>query len=112
MNDLVCPDEDGLRDHEAEDLRGLEVDHGPELRRLLHREADQFRKQHDPLGLAAPRGPCVRASRCKTIAPALSRQHWSPSPSPSDSRKHRNGQTVTHFGRSRQYKSVLIPPLA
>jgi hypothetical protein len=82
VNDVVCPGEDGLRDHEAEGLGGLEVDHGLELRRLLYREADQFRKQHDPLGLAAPRGPCVHVYRWKTFAPALSRQPWSASPPP------------------------------
>ena len=34
-NDLVRPEEDGLRDREAEGLRGLEIDDQLELHRLL-----------------------------------------------------------------------------
>jgi hypothetical protein len=35
---LICPLEERLRDREAEGLRGLEVDHQLELRRLLDGE--------------------------------------------------------------------------
>jgi hypothetical protein len=47
LNDLVCPQQDGWRDREAQRLGGLEVYHQFELRRLLDGYVSGFRTFQD-----------------------------------------------------------------
>src|SRR5216683_2130470 len=47
LNHLIRPEQERRRDHQAEGLRGLEIDHQLELRRLFYRQIRWFPTSQD-----------------------------------------------------------------
>src|SRR5215470_5654664 len=62
-DDLVSSDEDGLRDRQAQRLRGLEVDDQLELRRLLHWKSGGSLAFEDPVGVRGSSTPEIEQTR-------------------------------------------------